>query len=101
MTLVEEQVEQPMTNALRSWVGPREGASGFTGGPTCEEEVQRIARCYGFDIDKDEAGYVLWNFTGFPSFWPNDKIPAHWNMRRQVRAYFRNVRAAQAFVAPA
>lgn len=56
------------------------------------EEVQRIGKAYGFTPTEQEANVVLWEHTGFPSFWPNPSIPGHWNLRRQVRQFFRNAR---------
>lgn len=58
-------------------------------GPTAIEEVQRIGRSRGFDVTAEDADFILWEHTGFPIFWPDSRIPGHWHLRRQVRAFFR------------
>ncbi len=36
---------------------------------TALELVKETARGLGHSISDDEAGYILWNETGFPCFW--------------------------------
>lgn len=45
--------------------------------------------CRRHGVDEDEAGYVLWNHTGFPSFYEGEPA-AHF--RRQVRRWLANRR---------
>lgn len=52
--------------------------------------IQAIADCYGKTITDDEAQYIAWNFTGYPSFWMTDR-PIE-EMRHQAAAYLRGER---------
>ena len=36
--------------------------------------TQRVAREHGHKISREEAGMVLWEFTGFPAFWDGDPM---------------------------
>lgn len=57
-------------------------------GRTALDEAKRIAAAYGFPLDDDTADAIIWEQTGFPVFWPDISIPAHWNFRRQLREFF-------------
>lgn len=47
--------------------------------------AQRVAREYGFDIDRDEANEVLWEYTGYPSFWDGNPVEC---VDRQLTEFF-------------
>lgn len=57
---------------------------------TATELVQAIGKCYGQKVSKDEAGYIVWNYTGYPCFWMTDK-PIE-ELRMQAAAYLRGER---------
>jgi hypothetical protein len=37
-------------------------------------------------LDAETREYVLWEFTGWPEFWPRDEHPVH-ALRRQLRDF--------------
>jgi len=47
--------------------------------------TQRIGREHGFEVSREDAGYILWNHTGYPSFWDGDPIEC---LDRQVTEFF-------------
>lgn len=47
--------------------------------------VRSVAREWGEEPDVDECGYILWNHTGYPSFWTGDPVECCID---QVRAYY-------------
>lgn len=50
------------------------------------ELVQEVATEMGWDCDPEYADYILYEYTGFPSFWDGDN-PAEC-CRKQLREYF-------------
>lgn len=55
--------------------------------------VRRIGREYRyFFITHEWAEYVLWNHTGFPTFWMDDDMPSE--MEAQLREFFEQERLA-------
>jgi hypothetical protein len=54
---------------------------------TALEIVKDEASKLGKQLDDDSAGYLLWNNTGFPSFWriPEDGNTVEECIRKQVR----------------
>lgn len=36
--------------------------------------VRGVAQEFGETPNEDEAGYILWNHTGYPSFWHGDPV---------------------------
>lgn len=53
---------------------------------TWEDLARSEAWAFGFDWSSDYAGYVLWEYTGFPSFWPAGMTPME-ACRQQVQAF--------------
>jgi len=51
------------------------------------ELVRSVASEHGQSVSNDEAYYILWEHTGFPSFWESDP---ELDCRRQVHEYFKN-----------
>lgn len=47
-----------------------------------------VGREFGITLDDKQADYMLWNHTGFPSFWKGDPIE---ECRAQLRAAFKRV----------
>ena len=39
---------------------------------TWTDLARSVAWQHGIDLGVDEADYILWNHTGFPSFWNGD-----------------------------
>jgi len=66
----------------------------MTGSPTttmaAARFVQVIGRCYGKKLTEAEAGYILWNYTGYPMFWHTDN--PRQELRMQAAAYLRGER---------
>lgn len=58
---------------------------------TTTELVQAVGKCYGIKVTKDEAGYIAWNYTGYPMFWNTDRPREEFRM--QVAAYLRGERS--------
>lgn len=54
---------------------------------SCTRYVLAIAASYGLTWDTEQADNVLWEFTGFPAFWPEPELTPAANLERQVRAY--------------
>jgi hypothetical protein len=57
---------------------------------TALEAVKEEAAKLGIELNDSDAGYILWNETGYPEFW---NIPADGNtpeecLRKQVREAF-------------
>jgi len=53
---------------------------------TFEDIARSEAWSLGFDWSHQQAGYVLWEHTGFPSFWPSGMTPLD-ALRSQVREH--------------
>lgn len=54
---------------------------------TCTRFVLAIAASYGQAWSVNMADNVLWEYTGFPAFWPEPELTPAANLERQVRAY--------------
>lgn len=54
------------------------------------EIVQQVAQEFCKEVSADEADYILWEHTGFPSFWPEPiaQTPAEDQVRIQLRTFF-------------
>lgn len=52
--------------------------------------VEAVAKCYGMKVSEDEASYLVWNHTGYPSFWMTDR-PIE-ELRHQIAAYLQGKR---------
>lgn len=50
--------------------------------------VRSEAATHEVELDDDHAGYVLWNYTGFPSFWPRGFVSPRDALRWQLHEYF-------------
>jgi hypothetical protein len=51
-----------------------------------KEIVQDVFRYHGWPVDNDDyIGYVLWNHTGYPSFWHSEDVEAC--VRYQVHCF--------------
>lgn len=44
-----------------------------------------------FDLDDSQADYILYEYTGFPSFWPRSDLSAEENLTIQLRGYFQSL----------
>lgn len=56
--------------------------------PTTIGFVRVEAERHDVHINDEQAEYILWNFTGYPSFWPAGfETPAH-ALRKQLHDYF-------------
>lgn len=64
--------------------------------PTWIELVQAVAAEFGETVDLADADYLLWEYTGFPSFWPRADISAAQQAREQLRDYFKRAHNAPA-----
>lgn len=49
--------------------------------------TQRVGREYGYNLSRQEADFILWNLTGFPSFWSGDDPMGY--LERQLSEIFR------------
>lgn len=49
-----------------------------------ELDLIAIVREYVPDATDDQAGYILWNFTGYPCFWDGDPET---ELRRQLQDF--------------
>ncbi len=47
--------------------------------------AQRVAQEHGHNIDRETANFVLWEYTGFPSFWDGDPMEC---VDRQLSEFF-------------
>jgi len=56
---------------------------------TVLEYARAIATAYGYTVDDDRLGHLIWAHTGWPSFWP-----ARYKTARQ--AFFQQLRSALA-----
>ncbi len=55
---------------------------------TANTFIQRVGREHGHTVSRDEAGFIAWNFTGYPCFWDGDP----WEVfDRQVTEFFQEV----------
>lgn len=59
--------------------------------PTWRDVARGVAWEFGRDITPTEADYLLWEETGFPSFW--DGAPGD-TCRRQLREFFQRERTS-------
>lgn len=48
--------------------------------------VNAVADCYGKKVTTDEAHGILWEFTGYPSFWHTDNHTQE--LRHQLAEFF-------------
>ncbi len=55
---------------------------------TWQDLAKEVGREFGKTLNDKQADYLLWNHTGFPSFWKEDPIE---ECRAQLRAAFRRV----------
>lgn len=55
---------------------------------TCTDMVRSEAWNFGRDISEREAEHVLWNYTGFPSFWPSEYEHPRDALRDQAHTFF-------------
>lgn len=57
---------------------------------TWTDVARSVAWEFGFDLPFAQADYILWEHTGFPSFWRGDPLTC---CIEQLRAYFTGVPA--------
>jgi hypothetical protein len=57
---------------------------------TAHELIQTVAHEFGREASVDDSEYILWEHTGYPSFWhiPRDGNTPEECLRTQVRAFF-------------
>lgn len=53
------------------------------------EFIQKIDGEYGLNLDEDSAGWLMWNRTGWPAFWPRELGTPAEAFEFQVRAELR------------
>lgn len=56
--------------------------------PRALDYVRSQAWAHGLEISEDEADTILWNYTGFPEFWPRGFVRPLDALRFQLRHYF-------------
>lgn len=55
---------------------------------TWQDLAKEVGKEFGKTLNDKQADYLLWNHTGFPSFWNGNPIE---ECREQLRAAFRRV----------
>lgn len=63
-------------------------------GATVLSVVREEAAKFGREVTDDHAEYVLWEFTGYPCFWPDAAKTPEENLRAQLAEYFADPKAA-------
>lgn len=63
-------------------------------GATVLEVIHEEAAKAGRSVADGEAEYVLWEFTGYPCFWPDAAKTPEENLRAQLAEYFADPKAA-------
>lgn len=60
--------------------------------------VREVGKEFGREVTDDEAGMVLWEYTGFPSFWDGNPVDC---CTQQLREHFAGIStAATMFATP-
>ena len=55
--------------------------------PTIGEVVKEECLKAGVTLKEEDVEYVLWEHTGYPSFWPDPNKTPEENLRMQVREW--------------
>lgn len=55
---------------------------------TWQDLAKDVGKEFGKTLTNDQADYLLWNHTGFPSFWKGDPVE---ECRAQLRSAFKRV----------
>ena len=57
------------------------------------EIVQEEGKKLGFNVSETDADYILWEETGFPSYWPDRTITPEENLRVQATEFFEGAKS--------